>query len=54
MLPCEEKHKAKAKVDLMEHSNSLPTNELREQMDKLYNQTKYFIPPPENLIAKTL
>jgi hypothetical protein len=32
----------------------MPNNELREQIEKMYLGTKYYIPPPENLIAKSV
>lgn len=43
---------AGAKVDLL--TSSVPNNELREQIEKMYLGTKYYIPPPENLIAKSV
>lgn len=52
-----EKQKVKAIVELMEHrpDTSKPKSELKDdQVEKLYNLTKYFIPPPENLMPKTL
>ena len=39
---------------LMDHSNSLPTNLLREEIEKMQLNTKYYIPPPENLMPKSL
>jgi hypothetical protein len=45
---------AENKSLLIEHSNSLPQSQLHENIDSLYNYTKYNIPPPENLIAKSV
>lgn len=42
------------KESLIDHSSSLPTSDLRDQLENLYLGTKYFIPPPENLIAKSV
>ena len=39
---------------LMDHSNSLATNLLREEIEKMQLNTKYFIPPPENLMPKSM
>lgn len=38
----------------MDHSNSLQNNKLREEIEKMQLNSKYFIPPPENLMPKSL
>ncbi len=35
-------------------SENGPGAQLREEIEKMYMQTKYVIPPPEDLIAKSL
>jgi hypothetical protein len=45
---------AENKSLLIDHSNSLPQSQLHEHIDSFYNYTKYNIPPPENLIAKSV
>ena len=38
----------------IERPEAGPGSSLREEIDKMYMQTKYVIPPPEDLIAKSM
>jgi hypothetical protein len=35
-------------------NNTINGSELRDQIEKMYSGTKYYIPPPENLLAKSV
>lgn len=39
---------------MIDGSVSLPTNTLREEIESMYLKTKFYIPPPEDLIAKSI
>lgn len=39
---------------MLDHTNTINGSELRDQIEKMYSGTKYFIPPPENLLAKSV
>ncbi len=39
---------------MIDHSNSLNNNQLRDEIEKMQINSKYFIPPPENLMPKSL
>lgn len=39
---------------IIDHSNSLNNNQLRDEIEKMQINSKYFIPPPENLMPKSL